>query len=289
MDISSTSTPVSTASENVQSAQASQKVSSTNNDKSFKEEIDGASQKNVKETEQKNESKNEVKTDIEGEKNSSQNAQSSDVTAKDADLAAENNAIISELQADINNNVLLTGEISIQGIDSPLTQTQVLLDANAELCSIVSDARTPVKVDYTNIQMDVKDAEFFTDLVTNTDKTLQNIVSELSQNSETKTQEIQKNVQVSSTLMNALSEAVKNNKSFRIDFDKNISVIIKVDKDGALSARFIPGDYAVEQYLKQNISTLRQRFDEQELAYNELSYTGQQKRERRNNKENGHE
>ena len=82
---------------------------------------------------------------------------------------------------------------------------------------------------------------------------------------------------------------MKNNKPFRIDFDKNISVIIKVNKDGSLSANFIPGDKAVEQYLRNNISTLKQRFDEENLAYSELSYSNSNKREQRQKKENDNE
>lgn len=50
--------------------------------------------------------------------------------------------------------------------------------------------------------------------------------------------------------MDKLSESMKTNQPFRIDFDKDVSVIIKVNKDGSLAANFIPGDKAVEQYLK---------------------------------------
>ena len=148
----------------------------------------------------------------------------------------------------------------------------------------------PAKVDYNTVQMDYNDAKFFADLVQNSDKTLQNVVADLQGGVEQTVQEASKNVKVSATLLNALSEAVKNNQSFRIDFDKDISVIIKVDKDGVLSAKFIPGDKAVEEYLKQNLSVLRQRFDDQELSYKDLSYSRQQQRQnRRNNKENNHE
>ena len=73
--------------------------------------------------------------------------------------------------------------------------------------------------------------------------------------------------------MNKLADSMKNNQAFRIDFDKDVSVIIKVNKDGSLMANFIPGDKAVEQYLKNNIASLRQRFDEQNLQYSQLSYS----------------
>ena len=91
--------------------------------------------------------------------------------------------------------------------------------------------------------------------------------------------------------MDKLAESMRTSQPFRIDFDKDVSVIIKVNKDGSLAANFIPGDKAVEQYLRNNISSLRQRFDEQNLPYSELSYSNQNKRqqERRNNKENSNE
>ena len=90
-----------------------------------------------------------------------------------------------------------------------------------------------------------------------------------------------------SVLMDKLAESMKTNQPFRIDFDKDVSVIIKVNKDGSLAANFIPGDKAVEQYLRNNIASLRQRFDEQDLSYTQLSYSNsrQQQQQKRQNKE----
>jgi len=97
-------------------------------------------------------------------------------------------------------------------------------------------------------------------------------------------------VKVSSVLMEKLADSMKTNQPFRIDFDKDVSVIIKVNKDGSLSANFIPGDKAVEQYLRNNISFLKQRFDDENLRYTELSYSNsrnqqQQRRKKENNNE----
>ena len=90
--------------------------------------------------------------------------------------------------------------------------------------------------------------------------------------------------------MEKLAESLKTNKPFRIDFDKDVSVIIKVNKDGSLSANFIPGDKAVEQYLRNNIASLRQRFDEENLSYSELSYSNsKEERQQRRKKENDNE
>lgn len=98
-------------------------------------------------------------------------------------------------------------------------------------------------------------------------------------------------IQVSQTLLNALNDSLQTNKPFRIDFGGDVSVIMKVDKNGNLSANFIPGSAAVENYLRNNIEMLRQNFDNQSLPYNELTYSNRQKQDQqhRNNKENDDE
>ena len=86
---------------------------------------------------------------------------------------------------------------------------------------------------------------------------------------------------------------MKTNKAFRIDFDKDISVVMRVDKDGNLNANFIPGDKAVEAYLRNNISYLKQRFEEQNISYGELTYSKHKRQdqdeEKQDKKENSHE
>ena len=152
------------------------------------------------------------------------------------------------------------------------------------LMSTVNSAQT---VDYDAINMSDSDATFFANLVQNTDMSMQSIASQIQTQMAEGSQNIQQNVKVSSVLMEKLSESLKTNQPFRIDFDKDVSVIIKVNKDGSLAANFIPGDKAVEQYLRNNISFLRQRFDEQNLSYSQLSYSNshQQQQQRRQNKE----
>ena len=290
MDISSTTSQVSATTETTASSQ-SQKASSKG-DTSFKDEMSKVSDDKSAKTNTKADAKKEDSTA------DTKQAESETVAVKteksDIDMIKASAEKELEHSSDLSQSILLSGEVFASNIQQDINpQAQAILDVNmmlSEVASATATKATPVKVDYSVVQMDMNDTQFFTELVQNQDKTLQNVVTELTQNPDADVQEIQKNIKVSATLMNALSEAVKNKQSFRIDFDKDISVIIKVDRDGAITARFIPGDSAVEQYLKQNMSTLRQRFDEQELAYKELSYTGQQKRERRNNnKENGHE
>lgn len=153
-----------------------------------------------------------------------------------------------------------------------------------DLMSTVNSATT---IDYDAINMSDSDANFFANLVQNTDMSMKSIANQINEQMAEGAQNIQQNVQVSSVLMDKLAESMRTNQPFRIDFDKDVSVIIKVNKDGSLAANFIPGDKAVEQYLRNNISSLRQRFDEQNLSYTQLSYSNsrQQQQQRRQNKE----
>jgi hypothetical protein len=145
-------------------------------------------------------------------------------------------------------------------------------------------------LDYKNIKMSDNDALFFSDLVKNTDMSMQSVAQHMQNAMEANVEGVQQKAQVSATLMNLINEAAKNNQPVRIDFDKDVSVIIKVNKDGSISANFIPGDKAVEQYLRNNIPFLKQRFDEQELSYSELNYSRhKQQQEKRNNKEKNNE
>ncbi len=121
--------------------------------------------------------------------------------------------------------------------------------------------------------------------------TAHGIINNHSENNQIQFQEIkaeatQKTVAVTQTLLDSLNESMKTNKPFRIDFGDDIAVIMKVDKDGILSANFIPGSSAVENYLRGNIGYLRQSFEEQNLDYNELSYTRQENKKQKQNNRN---
>lgn len=280
MDISSTSSATATA-----ASSSSQTQRTSKSDSSFKDEMS-----KVSESKETGEQETEQKVD--------------GIENKTDEKAGEKND--ENAQTDIGNNQKLSGEVSMiagqyGNIHTDMNQNlqmnniQALMDANTQLANVTGlrGGVSGIKVDYSNINMTFDDAKFFADLVQNTDKTLQDVMTDLKSNTEQTVQKASQHVKVSSTLMNALNEAVKSNQPVRINLDKDVSVIIKVDKDGALSATFIPGDKAVEEYLRQNISTLRQRFDEQELSYRDLSYSrqkqNQEQNRRNNNKENDNE
>ena len=142
------------------------------------------------------------------------------------------------------------------------------------------------------LKMNESDADFFINLTQNDNINVQSIQAQAQSmvNNGAEIAEVKQNVQVSQALLNALSEARENNQPLRIDFDQNISVILRVGRDGAVSAQFIPGDKAVEQYLRNNIESLKASFDEQDLPYSELSYSHSSKdqnQRRRQEKQQG--
>ncbi len=93
-------------------------------------------------------------------------------------------------------------------------------------------------------------------------------------------------MQISKSLMSMLSSSYESKKPIRMDFDNNVTVILKLDDKGKINAHFIPGDKAVEEYLKNNIPYLRQRFDEQNISYSNISYKQYKDQNQKNKKEN---
>lgn len=275
MNVSTSSATATASTSDVNSAQTQSKTSSSSkSDKSFEDEMKTAS----KTEETKNSSKDDKK--ISNDKK----------TEKDA--TKEANKLSQEMKEpdDIVPSDVYSGGVNFTDFkyhnegQSLLSQNIQDLLNTKDLMNTVSSATT---VDYDVINMSDSDANFFANLVQNTDMSMQSIAANISDQMAEGAQNIQKNVQVSSVLMDKLAESMKTNQPFRIDFDKDVSVIIKVNKDGSLAANFIPGDKAVEQYLRNNIASLRQRFDEQDLSYTQLSYSNsrQQQQQKRQNKE----
>ncbi len=260
MNVSTSTAP----SNDVSTAQSKTDVSNTA-EKSFDEEM-----KNVSKTEDKKNPEKNDKSENKVEKN---------------EIEADNKHL-----NDLVSEEMISGTINFTDFKYH-NESQFLLSQNIqnllntkELISTVNSAST---VDYDVINMSDSDANFFANLVQNTDMSMKDIASQISENTNVQTA---KSVQVSSVLMEKLAESLKTNQPFRIDFDKDVSVIIKVNKDGSLMANFIPGDKAVEQYLKNNIASLRQRFDEENLSYSELSYSNsREQKQQRRKKENDNE
>ena len=278
MNVSTASTAAAASASGVNSTQSSTRTNSIEktSEKSFDEEMKTASETDeTKETAQED-------AKVSDEKKTSEEESSSKDKEK---LSNEQN-----VQDDIVTDEMLNGSVNFTDYkyhnegQSILSQNIQNLLNTKDLMSVVNSASV---IDYDVINMSDSDANFFADLVQNTDMSMKSIASQIDSAMSSNTQNIQQNVKVSSVLMEKLSESMRTNQPFRIDFDKDVSVIIKVNKDGSLAANFIPGDKAVEQYLRNNISSLRQRFDEQNLPYSDLSYSNsrRQQQEKRKNRQ----
>ena len=203
-------------------------------------------------------------------------------------------------EEDDNNNLTINGQIEYEKFAS-----MSLLDANSmlqnniyqmtnreatvmtvELSSVEDNSNDSLM--FNSLSMTQADAEFFVNLTQNNDVSMQNITTQAQNllNQGTDVREVQQNVKISETLLNALNTAKENNQPLRIDFDQNIAVILRVGKDGALAANFIPGDKAVEQYLRNNIESLKNTFRENDLPYSDLSYSNRGSKQQKENRRN---
>lgn len=261
--------------------------------KTEKKSSDGQKDVDKKDVEKKDEPKVEDKKKVEENSEEKKDDVKVDKTTpvtpdKKAEIQAKTDAKnqeYSSLTEELKNVLMTNGLVGMLGIQGD----------NKLYSGIQADVYTSEPaIAYQSIGMSDDDALFFSNLVKNTDMSMQSIAGEFQKAANTAGLEnVQKTAKVSATLMNALSESLKNNQPFRIDFGKDVSVVLRVDKDGNLNAQFIPGDKAVEAYLKNNLSFLKQRFDEQNLPYGELSYgrnrQQNQENQKRNNKENNNE
>lgn len=138
---------------------------------------------------------------------------------------------------------------------------------------------------YNTMTMDKNDAIFFASLTENVPAQVSISNNEMTLNVLNEVENIEKPLNASKTLMNIIENCYKTQQSARLDFDNNISVILKIDKAGKVAAEFIPSDKIAEQYLKNNIAFLRQTFEEENLPYTELSYREQNKNRNNRNKD----
>ena len=130
---------------------------------------------------------------------------------------------------------------------------------------------------FDNIIMNKADVDFFVDLVNNNEIDMSTVKNP------------EKVTQISKTLADLLAKAMNENKPVRIDFDNDISVIIRISKDGKISADFLPSSQIAETYLKENLPLLKQRFDENNIEYDELNQRKQQKQNEKDNRKKGRE
>ncbi len=273
---------------------------------SFQDELKTAENDDVKETEQQ-EQESEVK-----EVSQKEDTKSNKKEDKSSAEQKENEASKKTDEAEGGNNETLKGDVS-------MTNTQ---NANGDDYAALSDqvksfilknggqfnmnainlmtattraeiANVAPSVDYSSIKMSDADAKFFSDLVNKTDMSAQSVAAEFQKAlNNGNVQQVQSTAKATAALIANLQESAKTNQPFRIDFDQDVSVILKVDKEGKINANFIPGDKAVEAYLRNNIDFLKQRFNEENIAYGDLNYSKsrqEKEKQNRNNKEQDNE
>lgn len=285
------------ASSQINSASNSDSAKKTSSESSFKDEMDKVSsteksKKNEKTSDEKNDKVDEVSKKDEKTSNTENK-----ITDNNANQNQDKNDAQSQAEQ-LNGMVDFSnfGSLSVSDANSMLTNdiAQMLNINNTAVTGLAADMKVTasgmMNLDYSSISMTESDADFFINLTQKNDVSVQNITAQaqnmLNQGVEAK--EVKQNVQISETLLNAINIAKENNQPLRIDFDQNMSVIMRFGKDGAIAANFIPGDKAVEQYLRNNIESLKNTFRENDLPYSDLSYSnrgGKQQKENRRNRE----
>ena len=195
-----------------------------------------------------------------------QNDQKLSSSAKDL---AEEKAILSTM----SENIAMANKNRVLNEQETQNQSKVKTVSNSEGVKKV-DKKTNVTVEtvvkYDNIVMNEGDVDFFAKIVENGQADMKQATA--------------KSSKVSKTLADMLAKSMKDNQPVRIDFDNNISVIIKVGRDGKISADFLPSSQVAEAYLKENLPLLRQKFEDNNIEYDELNHREQKQDEKERQK-----
>jgi len=83
----------------------------------------------------------------------------------------------------------------------------------------------------------------------------------------------EKQINATQGLINMLTSSYETKKPIRLDFGESVTVILKLDHKGKIQAHFVPGTPDAETYLKQNIPSLKQIFDSENINYSYLGYS----------------
>ena len=222
------------------------------------------------------------------------NNDNNQLSASESDLAEEN-AILSTmsenmaiaqknmlLKKDKQNEVAQSVELenvqpqeqSENNVETPKTKT-VTNEQGIKKVDAKTNITTDTVVKFDDIAMNKNDVEFFANLVENGSVDMNSVTNS------------QKSSQVSKTLADMLAKSMEDNKPIRINFDNDISVIIKINKNGKISADFLPSSQVAEAYLKENLPILKQRFDDNNIDYEELNHRKQEQQDDRNNRKKG--
>lgn len=165
-------------------------------------------------------------------------------------------------------------QVEEQADSAPKTKT-VTNEQGIKKVDVKTNVTTETIVKFDEVAMNKNDVEFFANLVENGSVDMNSV------------QNAQKSSQVSKTLADMIAKSMQDNQPIRINFDNDISVIIKVGKNGKISADFLPSSQVAEAYLKENLPILKQRFDDNNIDYEELNHRKQEQQDDRNNRKKG--
>ena len=279
---------------------------SSDNKSSFQDELKTAESDDVKETEQPEQETETKEVSQKEEAKSDKKDEKSSADKKDNEVSKKTDEAEGEKTETLKGDVSMTNSQNVSGDDYAALSDQVKsfilknggqFNMNAVNLMTATTraeiANVAPSVDYSSMKMSDTDAKFFSDLVNKTDMSAQSVAAEFQKAlNNGNVQQVQSTAKATAALIANLQESAKTNQPFRIDFDQDVSVILKVDKEGKINANFIPGDKAVEAYLRNNIDFLKQRFNEENIAYGDLNYSKsrqEKEKQNRNNKEQNNE
>lgn len=140
------------------------------------------------------------------------------------------------------------------------------------------DFGSEFEIDATKIG--VNDAIFFVNLLNQ-----ENLINYKVEDNNLSISNDNKSINVTQSLLNLLKTSYDSKKAIRLDFDSDVTVVLKLDNKGKIQAHFIPGTKECEMYLKNNIPSLKQTFDEQGINYSYLGYSNSRNRQKKSGKE----
>ena len=199
------------------------------------------------------------------------NNENNQLAASESDLAEEK-AILSTM----SENMAIAQKNMLLNKDNQTAKTKTVTNEQGiKKVDAKTNITTDTVVKFDDIAMNKNDVEFFANLVENGSVDMNSVTNS------------QKSSQVSKTLADMLAKSMEDNKPIRINFDNDISVIIKINKNGKISADFLPSSQVAEAYLKENLPILKQRFDDNNIDYEELNHRKQEQQDDRNNRKKG--
>ena len=151
--------------------------------------------------------------------------------------------IYTEKESSIYSDIKLKLEEIINNIVSPKTLS---LDEEINNKFLELDFGSEFDVDASKIG--VQDAIFFVNLLNQNQ-----IINYSVENNTISLNCNEKEIKATKSLLNMISTSYETKKPIRLDFDKDVTVILKLDNNGKVQAHFIPGSPEVEAYLKSNI------------------------------------